>query len=127
MRTFENGVLRNEQQPGPVNSFIDQGEFVAMKTLSGRKAPLCDKKRFRDKIMVSSYLNDIVVELGSLNVEKIATFASTPFCVRLSSAWLLGTCTTFPDHKGTQRERLGAYLNKFLAYFWGSYTAFALK
>ena len=33
--TFENGVLRNEQQPGSaVNSFIDQGEFGAMKMLS---------------------------------------------------------------------------------------------
>ena len=33
--TLENGVLRNEQQLGRVeNSFIDQGEFVAMKTLS---------------------------------------------------------------------------------------------
>ena len=30
--TFENGVLRNGQQPGSaVNSFIDLGEFGAMK------------------------------------------------------------------------------------------------
>ena len=35
--TFENGVLRNGQQPGSaVNSFIDLGEFGAMKTLSSR-------------------------------------------------------------------------------------------
>ena len=40
--TFENGVLRNGQQPGSaVNSFIDLGEFGAMKTLSGRIAPRC--------------------------------------------------------------------------------------
>ena len=33
--TIENGVLRNAQQPSRVeNSFIDQGEFVTMKTLS---------------------------------------------------------------------------------------------
>ena len=33
--TLENGVLRNGQQPVRAeNSFIDQGEFVAMKTLS---------------------------------------------------------------------------------------------
>ena len=34
--TLENGVLHNGQQLGRTeNSFIDQGEFVAMKTLSG--------------------------------------------------------------------------------------------
>ena len=56
MRTiFENGVLRNEQQSGSaVNSFIDQGEFVAMKTLSGRKVPRCDKYQFCDKMIVST-------------------------------------------------------------------------
>ena len=47
--TLENGVLRNGQQPGRAeNSFIDQGEFVAMKTLSGFKALRCDKRQFRD-------------------------------------------------------------------------------
>ena len=37
MRTkLENGVLSNGQQPqSVVNSFVDQGEFEAMKTLSG--------------------------------------------------------------------------------------------
>ena len=45
--TFENGVLRNGQQPGSaVNSSIDQGEFRAMKTLSGRIAPHFDKHQF---------------------------------------------------------------------------------
>ena len=53
--TFENGVLRNGQQPGRAeNSFIDQGELVAMKTLSGRKAPCYDKDQFCDKMMVST-------------------------------------------------------------------------
>ena len=38
--TLKNGVLRNRQQPGRAeNSFIDQDEFVAMKSLSGCKAP----------------------------------------------------------------------------------------
>ena len=57
MRTiFENGVLRNGQQPGSaVNSFIDLGEFVAMKTLSGRIAPRCDKHQFCDKMTVSTW------------------------------------------------------------------------
>ena len=52
--TFENGVLRNGQQSvSAVNNFIDQGEFGAMKTLSGRIAPRCDKHQFCDKMMVS--------------------------------------------------------------------------
>ena len=45
--TLENGVLRNRQQPTEPgraeNSFIYQSELVAMKTLSGCKAPRCDK------------------------------------------------------------------------------------
>ena len=53
--TFENGVLRNGQQPGSdVNSFIDLGEFGTMKTLSGRIAPRCDKHQFCDKMTVST-------------------------------------------------------------------------
>ena len=53
MRTLENGVLRNRQQPGSAeNSFINQDEFVAMKTLSGCKVPRCDKHQFRDKMTV---------------------------------------------------------------------------
>ena len=53
--TVENGVLRNRQQPGRAeNSFIDRGEFGAMKTLSSCKAPHCDKDQFRDKMMVST-------------------------------------------------------------------------
>ena len=53
--TLENGVLRNRQQPGRVeNSFIDQDEFVAMKSLSGCKAPRCDKHQFHDKMTVST-------------------------------------------------------------------------
>ena len=53
--TLENGVLRNGQQPGRAeNSFMDQGEFVVMKTLSGCKAPRCDKHQFCDKMRVST-------------------------------------------------------------------------
>ena len=46
--TFDNGVLR------AVNNFIDQGEFGAMKTLSDRIAPRCDKHQFCDKMTVST-------------------------------------------------------------------------
>ena len=41
-------VRPKKKRPGrAVNSFIDQGLFVAMKTLSGRKTPRCDKRQFR--------------------------------------------------------------------------------
>ena len=51
--TLENGILRNRQQPGRAeNSFIDQDKFVAMKTLSGCKAPHYDENQFCDKMMV---------------------------------------------------------------------------
>ena len=49
-------------------AFIDQGEFEAMKTLSGRRAPHCDKDQFHAKM--TEYLNrfrDIVVEHRGLN------------------------------------------------------------
>ena len=36
-----------------VNSFNDHGEFVAMKMLSGCRAPHCDKHQFWDKMLVS--------------------------------------------------------------------------
>ena len=48
MRTrLENGVLHNGQQP-------DHGGFEAMKMLSGRRAPRCDKHQFRAKMTVST-------------------------------------------------------------------------
>ena len=53
--TLENGVLRNRQQQGRLeNNFSNQGEFVAMKTLSGGKALRCGKHQFCDKMMVST-------------------------------------------------------------------------
>ena len=53
--TFKNGVLRNGQQPGSVmNSFIDQGKFGVMKTLSGRIALRCDNHQFCDKMTVNT-------------------------------------------------------------------------
>ena len=53
--TLENGILHNGQQLGRAeSSFIDQGEFVAMKTLSGCKALHCDKHQFCDKMTVST-------------------------------------------------------------------------
>ena len=53
--TFENGVLRNGQQPASaVNNFIDQGEFGAMKTLSDCIAPRYDRHQFCDKMTMST-------------------------------------------------------------------------
>ena len=47
-------------------AFVDHGEFEAMKTPIGRRAPRCYKDQFRAKMTVSkTYLNrlrDIVVE-----------------------------------------------------------------
>ena len=52
--TLENGVLRNEQLSGSAMNFFDQGNFEAMKTLSGWEAAHCDKHQFRAKIKVST-------------------------------------------------------------------------
>ena len=56
MRTkLENGVLSNGQQPqSVVNGFVDQGEFEAMKLLSGWEAARCDEHPYRAKIKVSA-------------------------------------------------------------------------
>ena len=53
--TFKNSVLHNGQQPGSaVSSSIAQGELGAVKTLSGRIVPLCNKHQFSDKMTVST-------------------------------------------------------------------------
>ena len=53
--TLENGVLRNEELSGSaVNNFFDQGNFVAMKMLSGWEAAHCDEHQFCAKIKVSA-------------------------------------------------------------------------
>ena len=55
-RDSENGVLRNRQKLGRAeNSFIDQSEFVAIKTVSGCKARHCDKHQFPDKMTVCTW------------------------------------------------------------------------
>ena len=50
--TFKNGVLHNGQQPG--TAVNDQGEFRAVKTLSGGIAPRCDEHQFCDKMTMST-------------------------------------------------------------------------
>ena len=56
MRTsLENGVLHNEHPSGSaVNNFFDQGNFEAMKTLSGWEAARCDEHQFHAKMKVST-------------------------------------------------------------------------
>ena len=63
-------------------AFIDQGEFEAMKTPIGRRAPRCDKHQFRVKMTVTR-LRDIVVEHSGRNKknEKNGTFPTAHFCV----------------------------------------------
>ena len=53
--TLENGVLHNEQPSGSaVSNFFDQGNFEAMKTLSGWEAACCDEHQFHAEIKVST-------------------------------------------------------------------------
>ena len=48
--TLENGVLRNEQLScSAVNNFFDQGNFEAMKMLSGWEAARCDEHQISCK------------------------------------------------------------------------------
>ena len=49
-------------------AFVDHGEFEAVKTPIGRRAPRCDKDQFRAKIMVST---STVCEISLLNVVVI--------------------------------------------------------
>ena len=52
---LENGILCNGQPTqSVVNGFSDQGEFEAMKMLSGWEAACCDEHQFRAKIEVST-------------------------------------------------------------------------
>ena len=84
--TLENGVLRNEQLLGSaVNHFFDQGNFVAMKMLSGWEAARCDERQFCAKIKVSTWA---VLELSLFEKwseqrkkTKIGTFTTAHFCV----------------------------------------------
>ena len=53
--TLDNGVLHNEQLSGStVNNFFDQGNFEAMKMLSGWEVARCDEHQFCAKIKVST-------------------------------------------------------------------------
>ena len=55
MRTkLENGILSKRTAATVLwIDFIDQGEFEAMKMLSGYAAPRCDKHQFHAKMTVS--------------------------------------------------------------------------
>ena len=82
-----------------MNSFTNQGEFVAKKALSGRKAPRCDKHQFRDEITWSFFeksLFDKVAWTKDNNLNKSGTFTTAH--VYLSSARLLGN---YMSHAGS--------------------------
>ena len=65
----QNGVLRNGQQPQCCECVFDQGEFAAMKTLIGRRAPRCVKDQFRAKTTLST---STVGKISLLNVVIVA-------------------------------------------------------
>ena len=46
------------------NHSVDQGQFEAMKTLSGRRALRCDKHQFCPTMMVSTYAVCEILLLG---------------------------------------------------------------
>ena len=50
-----------------VNSFVDQGKFEAMKMLSDRRAPHCDKHQFHAKMTVEI---SCIVEHSGLNKKE---------------------------------------------------------
>ena len=82
MHTMASYTVRNGQQPGRAkNSFIDQGELVAMKTLSDRKAPRYGKGQFCDKMTANTW-TDIIVEVCGFNKKtKNGSFANAHFCI----------------------------------------------
>ena len=64
-----------------VNGFFDQGEFEAVKTLSGHRGLHCDKHQFRAKMMVSTVCEYIVVEHSDLNKKEIYEKCYHTLCV----------------------------------------------
>ena len=89
-------------------AFIDQGEFEATKTLSGCRAPCCDKHQFCAKMTVStqtvfkkSLLNIVVLTRKKERIRKMEfSFSYLPH-----GFWPL---MSLADHKGTQRGSVGA-------------------
>ena len=128
--TFENGILRNGQQSvSAVNNFIDQGEFGAMKTLSDRIAPRCDKHQFCDKMMVSTWTVFELLLFEQMVVTKKKEDEKWHFCNRtlLRLAVFRVAVGHFCESLWSQRhsKTKTRRLNKLLAYLWWSYTAFA--
>ena len=73
-------------------AFIDQVEFEAMKTLSGRRASRCSKYQFYAKMTVNTYLNllrDIDQGLNKVVITSIYCASDHPYIeslYRLSDA-----------------------------------------
>ena len=98
-------------------AFIDQGEFEAIKSLSGWKAARSDEHQFCAKIKVSTLA---VYELSSFDKwsgqrrknTKNGTFATAHFCVLLSSAWLLGSYMSLADQRRHSNRKPGRLNNR---------------
>ena len=93
-----------------MKSFIDLGEFEAIKILSGLRALCCDKHRFHAKMAVRtqtvfeiSLLNIVVLTRKTKNTKMVFLL---PHTFALYSASLLGNYMSIADHKGTQRGNL---------------------
>ena len=114
-------------------AFIDQGQFEAMKTLSGCRAPRCDKHQLRAKMTVSTqnFLRDIVVEHNGLNnkkdrrMRKMALWLPHTFAFSCLPRSFWPLIWVLLITKALKEEAWA--LNKLLACLWWSYTAFAQK
>ena len=68
-------------------AFVDQGEFEAIKTLSGWEAARCDEHPFRAKIKVSaSFLPSFASWVDSACLLLLATWASASLFLLASAS-----------------------------------------
>ena len=102
---LENGVLTTDSNHSVVNSFIEQGEFEAMKLLSGWEAARSRKKERKKE------------RRRKMALMLLHTFAFSCLpCGFWATIWVL----LITKHSKSKPGRK----NKPLAYLWWSYTAF---
>ena len=113
---------RPMQQTAPRQCCEQLREFGAMKTLSGRIAPHCDKHQFCDKMMVSTWtvFELPLFEQSGRNEERITKMAlllphTFAFSCLSHSFWALIRVLLIIKEEGLA----------LLAYLWWSYMAFA--
>ena len=92
-------------------AFVDHGEFEAMKTLVGYRAPHCVKDQFCAKMTSTSTVCEILLLNIVVITRRMRKMATPHFCIYLSFVWLLATCMSLADDKATQRGSLGAQIS----------------